>query len=272
MRRENFKRLFKQKSLPNIDGNGTVIPLEVDGSGEFPAPGDNSPAIQRSTSSGLHLSRQRTRQAAGKAGKVVASGATKVATAFKRRLRRRHSSEETEALAPDIVGAVEEAFESSSDDTEEDVSELSDTDQGENASGVGEPLSASETKALPRNDAPAEAGKSQSQGQADSVDKASKKPEWDSTKFRNVRPLQLGSIWDIPTSREPNPEPRSKHAAGATDAKPRTEAKSSKHGLGGKRAKDGPEIVSFGGGAPPPPRLVSCKWLRRLVRCLFHPT
>lgn len=31
---------------------------------------------------------------------------------------------------------------------------------------------------------------------------------WDAKRFKNVKPLHCSSIWDIPTSRDPNPEPR----------------------------------------------------------------
>jgi len=34
---------------------------------------------------------------------------------------------------------------------------------------------------------------------------------WDSKRFKDVKPLQCSSIWDIPTSKDPNPEPRPEH-------------------------------------------------------------
>mmetsp|Transcript_41829 Transcript_41829/g.94090 ORF Transcript_41829/g.94090 Transcript_41829/m.94090 type:complete len:294 (-) Transcript_41829:38-919(-) len=293
MRRENIKRLFKQRSSLPIANDGSTLPLQLEDSnnGFTPKQGEDltpselsrgpdfSPVLARSSSSGLHLpGTKRTRQAAGKAGRAVASGATKVATAFKRRLKRNAgSAEETEALA-DIIGAVEDAFVTSSDESEdgEVVSDTSEAEHGENELGT-----ASSEK--PSRSSPPSEGSRESDPKADRKSHAKQVKElmaasanksesgWDSSKFRNVRALQLGSIWDIPTSREPNPEPRKSHE----DVTSLPKAKSGANGASGMhahKASGQPQLVSFGGGAAARPRLASCKWLRRLMKCFFTRT
>eukprot|EP00445_Apocalathium_hangoei_P038878 CAMPEP_0203951578 /NCGR_PEP_ID=MMETSP0359-20131031/85431_1 /ASSEMBLY_ACC=CAM_ASM_000338 /TAXON_ID=268821 /ORGANISM="Scrippsiella Hangoei, Strain SHTV-5" /LENGTH=443 /DNA_ID=CAMNT_0050884227 /DNA_START=159 /DNA_END=1487 /DNA_ORIENTATION=- len=63
---------------------------------------------------------------------------------------------------------------------------------------------------------------------------------WDSKRFAHVKPLQVSSIWDIPTSKDPNPEPSRKISNpfdSELDAPPRRPA------LGGKVV---PKSKSFG--------------------------
>jgi len=55
---------------------------------------------------------------------------------------------------------------------------------------------------------PAQEGRPTSPVRDTRVNAIGVKIEWDSKRFGHVRPLQCYSIWDIPTSREPNPVPR----------------------------------------------------------------
>lgn len=166
----------------------------------------------------FQLSSKAARKAAGKAGKAATKGATKMVSAFKRKLQRDPGASQYQAPGPDLVGAAEEP-DAPADDAEtndhEDQELLEahtpqspDSRTGFGASEAFEQRRRPDQRTRPSGtacgDAAPTAEKAQKAARPRSVDH---REFWDANAFKHCRPLQCRSIWDIPTSRIPEPVP-----------------------------------------------------------------
>eukprot|EP00929_Paragymnodinium_shiwhaense_P079829 TRINITY_DN41613_c0_g1_i1.p1 TRINITY_DN41613_c0_g1~~TRINITY_DN41613_c0_g1_i1.p1 ORF type:complete len:346 (+),score=78.07 TRINITY_DN41613_c0_g1_i1:78-1115(+) len=195
----------------------------------------------------LHLSAKSARKAAGRAGKVASSQATKMvaassqaskmASSFARKLGRQKSQDggqyqpaEGLEAAAQVVGAVDEDDENSAMIAGDGTVESNDIECGQDSSlllhsSSRESSPSSRTRSpcaldrlhsdlsssgYPGSQADAH-GTSGSEGERSRTTSKRSKDDvdmWDAKAFGNVRPSQLGSIWDIPTSQCPIPEPK----------------------------------------------------------------
>lgn len=139
-------------------------------------------------------------------------------SAFKRKLQRDLGPGQYQAPRPDLVGAAEEA-DAPADDAEandhedQELLEVHAPQSPDSRTGFGT-SEAAEQRRRPEqrswssgsacgDDAP-KAEKAQKAAKPRSVDH---REFWDASAFKHCRPLQCRSIWEIPTSRIPEPIP-----------------------------------------------------------------
>jgi len=148
------------------------------------------------------------RKVASRAGKVATKGANKMASALKKKLRHQSDTGEHQIAygrmdgEAQLIGAAEHADVAIEEDDREER-----TDSGEQElpeeKGEGEGLEAATAGRSECEDRPQLGAHVQVRRQ----EQRAQKEFWDAAAFRNVRPLQCRSIWDIPTSRIPDPQP-----------------------------------------------------------------
>jgi len=160
----------------------------------------------------FHLpSGKATRKIAGKAGKAATKGASKMASAFKKGLRRAQAMGETNATGSAPMGAGEHA---------EDAAGLMDAEDA--AEGDLQEGGAAEDGALydaPASGAPRPAQQAAREPERPGRARAAEAPQPRAAQEPACRALQLGSIWEIPTSRFPEPLAEPSVEAGDLEAR-----------------------------------------------------
>jgi len=177
---------------------------------------------EHASKAGFHLpSSKTTRKVAGKASKAATKGAAKMASAFKKRLSRAQAPREAATDGARVIGSVEDTTGLM------DVSEAgadgeihgSDTEEGTPSKGSTmnqeSPQQSTDSDRIPGRSrerlgasTPDATRGRQERAKATGSSKRSQPIEtWDSKAFKACRPLQVPSIWDIPTSRFPEPLP-----------------------------------------------------------------
>mmetsp|Transcript_115554 Transcript_115554/g.359893 ORF Transcript_115554/g.359893 Transcript_115554/m.359893 type:complete len:254 (+) Transcript_115554:168-929(+) len=123
-----------------------------------------------------------TRKMAGKAGKAATKGATKMASAFKKGLRKVQAQSEDSSPRPALIGAAEESA---------DLVGSADAADGCDPQDAG---------------LEEDGGEGQEEGEEEAPT-GPRKPPAKQKAVKPCRALQLGSIWEIPTARFPDPIP-----------------------------------------------------------------
>merc|ERR1712129_674386 len=125
------------------------------------------------------------RNVASRAGKAATKGANKMASALKKKLRHQSDTGEDQADTEPLKVAYGRM-----DGAGEDDGAIEDDRERPEEKSEGDGLEAATPDRSVRQQ-----------------EQRAKQETWDAAAFRNVRPLQCESIWDIPTSRIPEPQP-----------------------------------------------------------------
>mmetsp|Transcript_34037 Transcript_34037/g.60190 ORF Transcript_34037/g.60190 Transcript_34037/m.60190 type:complete len:323 (+) Transcript_34037:130-1098(+) len=210
------------------------------------SPASDGSDLQVKKKMSLHLpSSKAARNVAGKASKAATKGATKMASAFKK-LGRKGTKRLSALEDPEIIGAVEEsadllALEGVIDGVLDTNCDLDSTWEKVPSSGEAAGMQRCRThspRSTPSTDRPgsperqersdfssssephntsgsdSDAGHNRASARETKAPvRDSLRPEravdvWDAQAYGKVRPLKCQSIWDIPTSRIPEPPPR----------------------------------------------------------------
>lgn len=177
---------------------------------------------------------------AGKASRAASKKASKMASAFAKKLRRPHHSEAGGSAADlaEVVGVRQQeaaelddldADDSSGEEEQSWCCETSaaSTDRPRSAEGHSRSLGGQSTGSEPgealcmsggsSDSDPTTSGRGRGRGRSSTPEperrsgqSRSQEVSWDAKAFGKVRPLELQSIWDIPTSRVPQPPVRPK--------------------------------------------------------------
>mmetsp|Transcript_115555 Transcript_115555/g.359897 ORF Transcript_115555/g.359897 Transcript_115555/m.359897 type:complete len:267 (+) Transcript_115555:168-968(+) len=136
-----------------------------------------------------------TRKMAGKAGKAATKGATKMASAFKKGLRKVQAQSEDSSPRPALIGAAEESADLVGSADAADGCDPQDAGLEEDG-GEGQEEGEEEAQQHP-----------QSGSAQEKAPTGPRKPPAKQKAVKPCRALQLGSIWEIPTARFPDPIP-----------------------------------------------------------------